>query len=170
VSANGFGGTVATATTTPAITLTTSITGLLKGNATAISAAVAGTDYLTPSGPLVTTSATTTLSATTHNLVLSASAFQRIDCAGAFSITGIAPPTGTHVDGRMVRIYNVTSPTVNLTLVHNSSLSIAANRFFNSTGADIILAKDDYAELIYDGSALGAGNGAGGLAVGWRLS
>jgi hypothetical protein len=48
VSANGFAGTVATATTTPAITLTTSITGVLKGNGTAISAAVAGTDYLAP--------------------------------------------------------------------------------------------------------------------------
>ena len=47
VSANGFAGTVATASTTPAITLTTTITGLLKGNGTAISAAVAGTDYLT---------------------------------------------------------------------------------------------------------------------------
>jgi len=46
VSANGFTGTVATATTTPAITLTTSITGLLKGNGTAISAAVANTDYV----------------------------------------------------------------------------------------------------------------------------
>jgi hypothetical protein len=45
VSANGFAGTVATATTTPAITLTTTITGLLKGNGTAISAAVSGTDY-----------------------------------------------------------------------------------------------------------------------------
>ena len=45
VSANGFAGTVATATTTPAITLTTSITGVLKGNGTAISAATAGTDY-----------------------------------------------------------------------------------------------------------------------------
>jgi len=45
VSANGFAGTVATATTTPAITLTTSISGVLKGNGTAISAAVAGTDY-----------------------------------------------------------------------------------------------------------------------------
>lgn len=42
VSANGFSGTVANATTTPAITLTTSITGILKGNGTAISAAVAG--------------------------------------------------------------------------------------------------------------------------------
>lgn len=45
VSANGFAGTVANATTTPAITLTTSITGLLKGNGSAISAATAGTDY-----------------------------------------------------------------------------------------------------------------------------
>lgn len=39
VSANGFAGTVATATTTPAITLSTTITGILQGNGTAISAA-----------------------------------------------------------------------------------------------------------------------------------
>lgn len=50
VSANGLAGTVATDTTTPAITLSTSITGVLKGNGTAISAAVAGTDYVTPTG------------------------------------------------------------------------------------------------------------------------
>jgi hypothetical protein len=48
VSANGFAGTVANATSTPAITLTTSITGLLKGNGTAISAPSAGTDYQAP--------------------------------------------------------------------------------------------------------------------------
>lgn len=45
VSANGFTGSVATASSTPAITIATSITGLLKGNGTAVSAAVAGTDY-----------------------------------------------------------------------------------------------------------------------------
>ncbi len=39
VTANGFAGTVATATTTPAITLTTTVTGILSGNGTAISAA-----------------------------------------------------------------------------------------------------------------------------------
>jgi len=55
VSANGFTGTVATPTTTPAITLTTSITGLLKGNATAISAAVANTDYVGITAPVVKT-------------------------------------------------------------------------------------------------------------------
>lgn len=48
VSANGFAGTVATATTTPAITLSTTVTGLLKGNGTAISTATAGTDYIVP--------------------------------------------------------------------------------------------------------------------------
>jgi len=51
VTANGFAGTVATATTTPAITLTTTITGVLKGNGTAISAAVVNTDYFAPSAP-----------------------------------------------------------------------------------------------------------------------
>lgn len=50
VSANGFAGSVATAGTTPAITISTTVTGLLKGDGTAISAATAGTDYLTPSG------------------------------------------------------------------------------------------------------------------------
>jgi len=42
VSANGFAGSVATATTTPAITLSTTITGILKGNGTAISAITVG--------------------------------------------------------------------------------------------------------------------------------
>jgi hypothetical protein len=45
VSANGFTGSIATASSTPAITIATSITGLLKGNGTAVSAATAGTDY-----------------------------------------------------------------------------------------------------------------------------
>jgi hypothetical protein len=44
VSANGFAGT-SSGGATPALTLTTSVTGLLKGNGTAISAATSGTDY-----------------------------------------------------------------------------------------------------------------------------
>lgn len=44
-TANGFAGTVATSTTTPVITLSTTITGVLKGNGTAISAASPSTDY-----------------------------------------------------------------------------------------------------------------------------
>lgn len=59
VSANGLAGTVANATTTPAITLSTSVTGVLKGNGTAISAATAGTDYVAPGGALGTPSSGT---------------------------------------------------------------------------------------------------------------
>lgn len=45
VTANGFSGTVATSTSTPAITLQCTANGILKSNSTAISAATAGTDY-----------------------------------------------------------------------------------------------------------------------------
>ena len=54
VSANGFAGTVANSTSTPAITLTTSVTGVLKGNGTAISAATSGTDYSAGTSALAT--------------------------------------------------------------------------------------------------------------------
>jgi hypothetical protein len=48
VSANGFAGSVATPTTTPAVTLTTSVSGMLKGSSGALASAVAGTDYAVP--------------------------------------------------------------------------------------------------------------------------
>ena len=51
-SANGFAGSVATSTTTPVITLSTTITGLLKANGTSLSAATAGTDYQSPIGTI----------------------------------------------------------------------------------------------------------------------
>lgn len=47
VSANGFTGS-SSGGATPALTLTTSITGVLKGNGTALSAATAGTDFVAP--------------------------------------------------------------------------------------------------------------------------
>jgi Pectate lyase superfamily protein len=49
VSANGFAGTVANSTTTPAITLTTTVSaGMVKSTGSAFSAATAGTDYQAP--------------------------------------------------------------------------------------------------------------------------
>ena len=108
-------------------------------------------------------SATTAIAANTNDLVLTGSAFQRLNCTAPSSLTGIAPPSGgTHVDGRMIRVYNV--GTANLTLTHNSGLSTAANRFWNSTAADIVLAPNDYAELIYDSTSNGSG------ISGWRVS
>ena len=63
VSANGLAGTVATATTTPAITLSTTVTGLLKGNGTAISAAVSNVDYV-PLSTILTKTADYTITGT----------------------------------------------------------------------------------------------------------
>lgn len=90
VSANGLAGTVANATTAPAITLSTTVTGLLKGNGTTISAATAGTDYMTASS-------TNTLTNKTY------------DTAGtgnSFSINGVAATANTGT-GSVVR---ATSP------------------------------------------------------------
>lgn len=77
-TANGLAGTVANPTSTPAITLKTTVTGLLKGNGTSgvISAAVSGTDYAPPT---------------------SGSAVLKGDGAGGFASasagTDFAPPT-----------------------------------------------------------------------------
>lgn len=54
VTANGFAGTVATPTTIPAITLTTTVTGILKGSGSAMVAATAGTDYSVGTSALAT--------------------------------------------------------------------------------------------------------------------
>ena len=67
-SANGFAGS-SSGGATPALTLSTSITGVLKGNGTAISAAVAGTDYVTPTGVETLTNKTLTTPALTNPTV-----------------------------------------------------------------------------------------------------
>lgn len=54
VPGSGFSGSVATATTTPAISITlNSLTGMLKGTGSAIAVATAGTDYMAPSNFVV---------------------------------------------------------------------------------------------------------------------
>ena len=86
-SANGFAGTVATATTTPAITISTSITGVLKGNGTAISAATAGTDY--SAGTSANTSGLV-YSTTTTGALTTATGAQVSTALGTTAISGNA--------------------------------------------------------------------------------
>lgn len=94
VSANGFAGTVATSTTTPAITLTTSITGLLKGNGTAMLAAVAGTDYVTPTGTETLTNKTLT-NPTVTDYVETLNAIGTVTSSNTLSLTGGTVQTAT---------------------------------------------------------------------------
>ena len=94
VSANGFAGTVANATTTPAITLTTTVTGILQGNGTAISAASA-----TGSGDVVLATSPTLITP-----VLGVAAATSVN-----KVSFTAPTTGstlTIVDGKTLTASN----------------------------------------------------------------
>ena len=99
VSANGFAGTVATATTTPAITLSTTVTGLLKGNGTSISAATAGTDYLVGTVSLANGGTNASNTAVNGGVAYSTASAINITAAGTagqiLKSNGAAAPTWT---------------------------------------------------------------------------
>jgi hypothetical protein len=101
VSANGFAGTVANASTTPAITLETSISGVLKGNGTALSAATAGTDYVTPTGTETLTNKTIAYSSNTLTDVAGVTATQTLTNKTLTSPTLTAPVLGTPASGNL---------------------------------------------------------------------
>ena len=101
VSANGFAGTVANATTTPAITLSTSITGVLKGNGTALSAATAGTDYITPTGSETLTNKTIAFGSNTLTDVVGVTATQTLTNKTLTSPTLTTPVLGTPTSGTL---------------------------------------------------------------------
>jgi hypothetical protein len=101
VSANGLAGTVATATSTPAITLSTTITGLLKGNATAISAAVANTDYV-PISTVLTKTADYTITGTDTWIINNKS-------GSTFTLTF---PAASSWPGRYITVKNLQSQSV----------------------------------------------------------
>jgi hypothetical protein len=81
VSTNGFAGS-SSGGATPALTLSTSITGVLKGNGTALSAATAGSDYVAP-GTATTFTATQTFTGSS-----SATAIVLNDAAEVATIAG----------------------------------------------------------------------------------
>ncbi len=99
VSANGFAGTVANATTTPAITLTTSVTGILKGNGTAISAATDGSDYLSSTtGVTIAQGVAQTVGTTTNRVLKIWATDLTVTNAIAGSITGNAATVTTNAN------------------------------------------------------------------------
>lgn len=140
VTANGFAGSVANATTTPAITLSTTISGLLKGNGTTISAASAGTDYQAPITLTTTgTSGVATFSANTLNIPNYTTAPGGLNTqlqynnAGAFS--GI---TGATTNGTIVSLTNPTigGATITTSTVNGVTLTTGggSTTFLNANG------------------------------------
>lgn len=138
VGANGFAGTVANPTTTPAITISTSITGVLKGNGTALSAAV-GSDL----------PALNTITAPTGSLAMA-----------GFKITGLADPvaaqdaaTKNYVD------VNVQGLSPKPTCLVATAAAMPANTYANGTsGVGATLTANANAVLIVDGYSIAAGD------------
>lgn len=175
VSANGFAGSVANASSTPAITLTTSITGLLKGNATAISAATAGTDYVvgstglaggqTIAGGTLTTQVLTlrgnAADTTTGSVAITTSTASTTKTTGALTIAG-----GLGVVGAIF------SNDLTVTNTITGSISGNANTSSSTTGnaatATKLAATKNIWGVAFDGSAdisgsmTGVGNITGG--------
>lgn len=120
VSANGFAGTVATATTTPAITISTTVTGLLKGNGTSVSAAAAGTDYAP------TTSGTSILKGNGSGGFSNAAAGTDYEVPLTFS-TGLTRSTNTitvNTSQNIATLSNLTSNGLVTTSGSNGTLSV----------------------------------------------
>lgn len=133
VSANGLSGSVATATSTPAITLGTSVTGILKGNGTAISAAVSGTDLKTINGTSIIGSGDIVISGGGSGTVTTASVVSANGFAGSVatatttpaitistSVTGLLKGNGTAISAATsgtdyLAPANVTSSSIDVT-------------------------------------------------------
>jgi hypothetical protein len=136
VSANGLAGTVATATTTPAITLTTTVTGLLKGNGTAISAAVANTDYV-PLSTVLTKTADYTITSTDTWIINNKT-------GSALTLTFPAASSWT---GRYITVKNMQAQAV------NSASSNIVPIDSTSAGTAILLAVvGNWATMVSDGT------------------
>jgi len=192
-SANGFTGTVANATTTPAITIRTSITGLLKGNGTAVSAAVAGTDYYAPGGTdipitdggtgastatqaLINLGFTATITELNYTDGVTSAIQTQLDAKGTGNVSKVGTPTDNQIgvwtgDGTIEGTAALTFSTSTLTLG-----SGAASGVVSSNGNfDLVLQTGNATTgtiTITDGAS-GAitlqPNGSGAIEIGGRL-
>lgn len=168
VSANGFAGTVSTATSTPAITISTSITGLIKGNGTALSAAVAATDYVAPNGALGTPSSGTLTNCTfptlNQNTTGTASNVTGI-VAVANGGTGQTSSTGS---GAVVLANTPTLITPNIGAATGTSLVLSGNLTVNGTTTTIsssTLVVGDKNIVLASANTTDAGADGGGITI-----
>jgi len=122
-SANGFAGS-SSGGATPALTLSTSITGVLKGNGTALSAATAGTDYLAPP------SGTALLKANSGGALANATAgTDYVTPTGAETMTNKTVEAGTFTNG-----YTEEVATANTSTAYTIDLANGSVQYLTLTG------------------------------------
>lgn len=138
-SANGLTGTVANASTTPALTLSTYISGILKGNGTAISQASSATDYSPGTGALATGVLKSTTGTGAHSI------------ASVSDITGLfSTCSGTQYLGADGSCHTAAASGV-------TSVALTVPPFFSVTGSPVTSSGTLAAS--YSGSALPASVG-----------
>lgn len=136
VSANGFAGTVAAPTTTPAITLSTTITGVLKGNGTAMSAAVANVDYV-PLSTVLTKTADYTITGTDTWIINN-----KTGSTFTLTLPAAASWTGRYISVKNMQAQTVVSATSNVVPIDSTT-----------AGTAILLAVvGNWATLVSDGT------------------
>jgi hypothetical protein len=124
VTANGLSGTVATATTTPAITLATTVNGIVKGNGTSFSGATSGIDYAPA------TSGSSILKGSSGGF---ANATAGVDYAPATSGTGILKGNGSGGSSTATAGTDYVTPTGTTTLT-NKTLTLPIISSISNTG------------------------------------
>lgn len=128
VSANGLNGTVATATTTPAITLSTTVSGIIKGNGTALSAASAGTDY---QAPITLTTTGTSGAATFTSNTLNIPQYAGGGSGTVTSVTGTGTVSGVTLTGTV---------TTSGSLTLGGTLAVTPSNFASQTANNVLAA------------------------------
>ena len=104
-TANGFAGTVASPTLSPVITLSTTVSGMVKGNGTAVSAATAGVDYVEP-GAYTASGLTMATARLLGRTTASVGAAQEISVG-----TGLTLSTGSLVNAAPDQVVSLTAGT-----------------------------------------------------------
>lgn len=145
-SANGFAGTSGGGTT-PALTLTTTITGVLKGNATAISAATSGTDYSAGTSALATgiLKSTTTTGALTIAVAGDFPTLNQNTTGSAATLTTARTINGTSFNGSAditvtAAAGTLTGATLNSSVTASSLTSVGTITTGTWTGTTIAIA------------------------------
>ena len=139
VSANGLAGT-SSGGATPALTLSTTITGILKGNGTAISAASAGTDYVIPSGSITGTAANITDTTNSTLTTLSALSLPTSQLSGSIGLTtqvsGILPIAngGTNASTAAAGFNNLNPMTTTGDMIYESATGVASRLPIGTSG------------------------------------
>lgn len=132
-TANGLTG-ISSGGATPVLTLSTSISGLLKGNGSAISAAVAGTDYVIPSGSITGTASNVTATSNSTLVTLSSLSLPYSQ------ITGAPSSPVFNKENITLSSTDITNQFATLAfIVTANSLTLAVDKAYQVEGDDYIL-------------------------------